>query len=243
MTTQTSFSFGAMIKSGYNLFKNHAKFIILAGIATVVVQLLLQLIQNGAQMNRGGFFIELIVTLFVAFVGLVIFIGWSKTYLKISRGEGATWNTLKSEPTLWLRFIKTYLWYIAYFIGYAVATTIVFIILAIIGFATGINWLALVGSILGGVAFIVTAVYFKVRYWFINYVILDNPDMHSRDTFKHAGLLTKGSLFQLFGFMVVLGLLNLLGIICLVAGLLVTIPTGELAKAKSYGYLKEKYSA
>ena len=232
-----------MIKSGYNLFKNHAKFIILAGIATIIVQSLLQLIQSGARMNREGFFLEFIVTIFVALVGLVISIGWSKVFLKISRGDGANWNTFKSEPALWLKFIKTYLWYIGYFIAYTLAASILFIIITIIGITTGTFWLGIVGAILAGIAFVGVAIYFKVRYWFLNYVILDNPEMRSRDTFKHAGLLTKGSLFQLFGFMVVLGLLNLLGLICLVVGLLVTIPTGEIAKAKTYEFLKEKYSA
>ncbi len=243
MTTQTSFSFGAMIKSGYNLFKNHAKFIILAGLATALVQILLQLIQSGAQTNRGGMLISLIVGLFVTLIGIVITIGWSKVFLKLSRGEGATWNTFKSEPALWIQFIKAYLWYIGYLIAYEAAAVIIFVIIAIIGFTTGINWLAIVGSILGGVAFVIVAVYFKVRYWFMNYVILDNPDMQSRSAFKHAGVITKGSELQLFGFMIVLGLVNLLGLICLVVGLAVSIPTAKLAEVKAYEYLKEKYSA
>jgi len=243
MTTQTSFSFGAMIKSGYQLFKNHAKFIILAGLTTFIVQMLLQLIQNGAQMSRGGFIIDIIVTIFVGLIGLVITIGWSKVFLKIGRGNGATWNDFKSEPVVWLKFIKAYLWYFAYFIAYVFVASIIFIILAIIGLVANIHWLVIVGTILGAIAFVVVSVYFGIRYKFMKYVILDNPEMRSRDMFKHAGLITKGSLIQLFGFTITLGFLNLLGLICLVVGLLVTIPTSKIAEVKVYEYLKEKYIA
>ncbi len=243
MTTQTSFSFGAMIKSGYQLFKNHAKFIILAGLVTFIVEILLQLIQNGAQMSRGGFIVNMIVTFFVGIIGLIISIGWSKALLKIGRGNGATWNDFKSEPVVWLKFIKAYLWYFAYFIAYAFIASIAFIILAIIGFAANVHWLTLVGTILGTIAFVAVSIYFSTRYKFMKFVVLDNPLMRSRDMFKHAGLITKGSLIQLFGFTITLGFLNLLGLICLVVGLLVTIPTSKIAEVKVYEYLKEKYTA
>ncbi len=237
MNTQTSFSFGAMITSGYHLFKKHTKFIILAGLATVIVQILLQLIQNGARMNRGGF-IEILTMFFVGLIGLLIAIGWSKVFLKLTRNQVALWNDFKSEPKLWLVFIKTYLWYLAYFLAFAIAAVIIFALLAIIGFSTGITWLAITGIILGVIAFIVITVYFKVRYWFTDYVILDNQGLASHDIFKKSGSLTKGAFFKLFGFMIVLGLVNLLGLICLVVGLFVTIPTTKLAEVKLYEYLK-----
>jgi hypothetical protein len=232
-----------MIKSGYHLFKSHAKFIILAGLATVVVQLLLQLIQDGAQTNRGGMLVGLIVGLFVALIGIIITIGWSKVLLKISRGEGAVWNDFKSQPALWLRFIKGYLWYIGYFVVYAVVASIIFIIIAVIGLATHIGWLSTLGLVLGAVAFVLVSIYFSIKYQFLKYVILDNPEMRSRDTFRRAGAITKGSLVQLLGFAIVLGLVNLLGLICIVIGLIVSIPTTKIAQVKVYDFLKEKYSA
>ncbi len=232
-----------MIKSGFNLFKNHATFLISAGLATVVVQILLKLIQNGAQTNRGGFFLNLIVGLFVTLIGIIITIGWAKVFLKISRGNGSVWNDFKSAPTLWLRFIKGYLWYIAYFVASTVVASIVFVILAVIGFTTNVMWLATLGTVLGIIALAGVSIYFSVRYQFLKYVIIDNPEMHSRETFKRAGALTKGSLLQLLGFAIVLGLVNLLGLICIVIGLFATIPTTKIAQTKVYDYLKEKYSA
>jgi uncharacterized membrane protein len=60
--------------------------------------------------------------------------------------------------------------------------------------------------------------------------------------FKKAGAFTKGNLLQLLGFNIVTGLVNMLGLICLVVGLAVTIPTTKLAQVKVYEYLKEKHS-
>lgn len=232
-----------MIKSGYTLFKNHAKFIILAGLATTLVQILLQLIQSGAQTNRDGIFMGLIVGLFVVLIGLIITIGWSKVLLKISRGDGAAWNTFKSEPSLWIRFIKAYLWYIGYFIVYTVVASLVFAIITIIGFTANILWLGTTGAILGVIAFVLVSIYFTTRYQFLRYVILDNPEMRSRDTFRRAGAITKGSIIQLIGFAIILGFTNFLGFICLVVGLAVSIPTTKIAQVKVYEYLKEQYSA
>jgi hypothetical protein len=132
MTTQTSFSFNAMIKSGYQLFKNHAKFIISAGLVTVIIQVLLQLIQNGAKMEHGNFIIQILATLFVTLIGLIVSIGWAKVFLKLTKGDGANWNDFKSESALWLKFIKVYIWYALYFIAYAFVASILFITLPLL---------------------------------------------------------------------------------------------------------------
>ena len=243
MTTQTSFSFSAMLKSGYQLFKHHAKFIILAGFATAVVQLMLQLIQIGAKAGRGNLVIGVLATLFVTLIGIIISIGWAKVLLKLAKGDGASWNDFKSEPSLWLKFIKVYIWYFGYFTLYVFVTVILFGIIAVLGKILGINWLHMVGSILAIAAFVLTAIYFTVRYQFLKYAILDYPELHSREVFKKAGNITKPALLQLFGFNVVMGLTNLLGLICLVVGLIVSIPTTKIAEVKVYEYLKEKHSA
>jgi hypothetical protein len=232
-----------MLKSGYQLFKHHAKFIILAGLATGVVQLLLQLIQNGAKAGRGNFVIEILATLFVTLVGIIVSIGWAKVFLKIARGNGAVWNDFKSEPMLWLKFIKVYIWYIGYLVGYVFIAVVLFGIIAVLGKILGITWLHILGSVLSVISFVVAATYFTVRYQFLKYTILDYPELRSREVFKRAGMITKSSLLQLFGFNVTMALVNLLGLVCLVVGLIVSIPTTKIAEVKVYDYLKEKYSA
>ena len=228
-----------MIKSGYHLFKNHAKFIILAGIATALAQLALQLIQSASQLNRGGG--SLLASLFVGLIGLIITIGWAKVLLKLVRGDGANWNDFKSQPEVWLRFIKAYLWYIGYMVAYGFIIALPFIIITIIGFFTN-DIVLTVGVILLSTALVVTAIYFGVRYQFLKYIVLDYPDTRSHDLFKKAGAITKGNLVQLLGFGIILGLVNLLGFICLVVGLAVTLPTTKLAQVKVYEYLKEKHT-
>lgn len=239
MTTHQSFSMGAMIKEGFSLFKKHAKFLVLAGLATFFIQLVLQL----ASMGRAGFFGDLVINLVVAFIGILITVGWTKVFLSIIRAGNTSWSTFKTEPSVWLRFIKTYLWYIAYFVAYTIIAAFVFIVVAVVGLIAGIPLLAFIGGTLSAITFVIVAIYFAVRYRFLKYMVLDYPELSSRNILRKSGAITKGSFWKILGFAIVLGLINLLGIICLVVGLLVTVPATHLAETKLYEFLKAKHSA
>jgi hypothetical protein len=244
MNTTNTFSNRQMIKAGWHIFKSHWKFIWLAGLATAIIQIVLQLIQNSANSNVGKHLIfSLIVFIFVFVIGIIITLGWSKVLLALVRSTPATWNTFKTEPNVWLQYIKVMLWYIGYFIMYAIIAALPGIILLIIGQAASVQVLTLIGTICFAIAFTVTAIYFATKYQFARYVVLDHPELSSRNIFRKSGALTKGILWKLFGFSIVLGLVNLLGLICIVIGLAFTIPATKLAQVKVYEYLKEKHSA
>jgi glucan phosphoethanolaminetransferase (alkaline phosphatase superfamily) len=233
MNTQT-FSIKEMLSASWHLFKANKRFIISAAAVTIVVNFLLQIIQS----NSGT-----LGALFTLFITILITIGWAKIFLGIVSNESVSWNTFKSEPVVWLRFIKTYVWYILYIIGYSVVVLIIPTIITIIGLATGIDAMVVVGVILGSTAFVFVNIYFGVRYQFLRFAVLEYSDLRSRDIFKKAGALTDGNFWKLFLFGMVLGLVNILGFICLVVGLFATIPTTKLAQTKVYHYLKSKHSA
>jgi hypothetical protein len=243
MNTHASFSFSAMISSGWETFKRHWKFIILAGIATAIVEIALRIIQNGVGQGRGNWLIDLIAMLFIILVSIIITVGWSKVMLSLVRSGHTTWSTFKSEPVVWVRYVKAYLWYAAYMIGWTVLTVLPGAILTVIGLAADVQALIVIGVILGSIALVLTAIYFGIRYQFLRYVIIDYPELSGRNLFKKAGAITKGSLLQLLGFGVVVGLVNLLGLICIVVGLVVTVPATKLATVKVYNYLKEHHAA
>jgi uncharacterized membrane protein len=236
------FSFGAMIKSGWHTFKTHWKLIWLAGFATAIIQAILQMIQSSANNDSGEHkLFSILAVIFVFLIGLIIKLGWSKVFLGFVRSHTVTWNTFKTDPNVWLKYIKVMLWYIGYMIMYMIGGAVIGFILIIIGKLAGSQIVTVIGTVLAVIAFIVVAIYFSVKYQFTNYAVLDYPELSSRNVFRKSGALTKGNFWRLFGFAIVLALFNILGLICLVIGLAFTIPTSKIAMTKVYEFLKEKH--
>lgn len=230
MNTQ-SFSFKEMLSGAWQLFKTHKRFIILASIATIVVNILLQIIQS----NSGT-----LGMLFAVFISILLTIGWAQVYMTLIQNQSVSWNTFKSAPPVWLRFAKTYLWYIAYLIGYSLIVLVIPTIITIIGLVTANDALTVIGVISGSTAFVGVSIYFGVRYQFLKFSVLEHDTIASREIFKQSGLLTKGNFWKLFLFGMVLGLVNIVGLLCLGIGLFASIPTTKLAQAKVYFYLKSR---
>ena len=246
---KTSFSIGGLIKSAWRILKNNLGFIILSGIATAIIEIALNIIQNSSQRGlttgvHGGFgalIVVLLTTIFVVLVGIIVSIGWTKVMLHLTRSGSAHANDFKTAPAIWVRYIKAYIWYIAYLIAYVFGAVIIFVIMASIGTAAHIGLLSAIGVTLGCIAGLAMGIYFSIRYQFLPYVILDYPDLSPTDMLKKASTLSKGSLVQLLGFAIILGLINLLGLICIVLGLIITIPLTKIAHAGAYQYLKERH--
>ncbi|MDB4983873.1 MAG: hypothetical protein JWM20_52 [Patescibacteria group bacterium] len=228
-----------MISSGWATFKKHWKFIILASIATAIIQIALQVLQRGSE--RGGSILVLVMAIIVTLIGIVIALGWARVILSLNRHDKADFETFKTSAPTWLRLIKTAIWYVLYFLMYAVICVLPFAIITLIGVLTAVDAVTIVGVILASAAFVLLACYFGLKYQFIYFTVLDYPNLRSKAIFKKAGEITKGSLLNLLGFGVVTGLLNILGLVCLVVGLAVTIPVTKLAQAKVYDFLKEKH--
>lgn len=92
-------------------------------------------------------------------------------------------------------------------------------------------------SVLFILPFALGAVYFGIKYGFYSYPITDHH-ANAIDSLRISSELTKG--IKLIGFGIVLGLINVLGALALVVGLLLTIPTTLLAMAHVYRQLSPK---
>ena len=237
----TSFSSKEVIRSSWQIFKKNWRFIFLAGIATVVVEILLQLVQKGAQ--RSGAIIDLIAAVFVIIIGIIVSIGWSKVLLLLTRTNHATWTDFESDAPVWLRYFKTAIWLGLYMIGYMIVAVIPFGIIALIGFLTHVKILAMIGGILAYIAFIAVLLFVAIRYQFYRYAVIDYPGFRSKAIFKKSGEITKGHFWKLVVFNLVLALMNLVGLLCLGVGLIITIPVSKLASTKVYEILKQRSTA
>jgi hypothetical protein len=95
-------------------------------------------------------------------------------------------------------------------------------------------------SIVGGVILlIVPGIIFAVALGMYPYFIVDK-EMGPLESLKASRALTRGSRWQLFVFGFVIGLLNIAGALCLLVGLLWTIPTSSIAMAYVYDQLSKK---
>lgn len=95
---------------------------------------------------------------------------------------------------------------------------------------------SIIYAILVGVGFIlliVPGVIFGIKYHFYSYLIVDK-NMGPLEALKKSGEITKGAKWQLFLLGLACGLVNLVGLLALGIGLLITVPVTMLAYAHVY---------
>lgn len=104
-------------------------------------------------------------------------------------------------------------------------------------------WKYLGGSILyaltivvGLVLLIVPGIIFALMFMFTTFIVIDRG-LGPVDAMSESHRLTRGHKWQLFGFLLLLLLINVLGLIALVVGLLVSIPVSTLAFVHAYRVL------
>lgn len=94
-----------------------------------------------------------------------------------------------------------------------------------------------IGVIVGLILFILPGIYFSLISMFSIFAFLDS-DRTPMEAFQESRRITKGHLLELFLFALALLLLNILGAIALLVGLLVTIPISLLATVHAYRSLE-----
>ncbi len=85
----------------------------------------------------------------------------------------------------------------------------------------------------GLILLIIPGIIWAIQFCFYDYLIVDRG-FGPVDALKKSSEITKGVKLDLFVFGMLLGIINLLGFICLVVGLFVTIPTTMVAMAFVY---------
>lgn len=91
-------------------------------------------------------------------------------------------------------------------------------------------------TILGAIFFIVPGVYFALKYFFAPYLVADR-NLTVSEAMKLSSKMTKRIKLKLLGLGILAMLINLVGLLALGVGLLVTIPTTYLALAYVYDAL------
>ena len=88
---------------------------------------------------------------------------------------------------------------------------------------------------IGLILLVVPGIYFAIRFQYFGYLIADK-NLGPIQAFKESTQLTVGVKWGLFKFGFLLGLINILGFLALIVGLILTIPTSMVAN----GYMFRK---
>ena len=162
-----------------------------------------------------------------------------------------TWFTLAAEENVWLRFLAGV---IEFLVGAIIGMGWIRIALMITRgepveaadvFRTGRYLVAyIIGSLLFGCMFaiglvllIIPGIWVALTFGFFSWVIV-NHDVDAIAALGRSADLTKGHKWDLLGFFVVLFLLNILGLIVFIVGVLVTAAISLLATAYVYRRLE-----
>ncbi len=96
--------------------------------------------------------------------------------------------------------------------------------------ATLLTGLAIV---VGLILLIVPGIILMLMFMFVMFIVIDRG-LGPVEAMKESARITRGYKWQLLGFVVVLALINLVGMLALVVGLLVSVPVTSLAFAHAY---------
>ncbi len=85
----------------------------------------------------------------------------------------------------------------------------------------------------GVILLIIPGIIWGIKFWFFDYFVIDKK-LGPIEALKQSSAITRGARWQLLGFFIVMGLINLLGALSFLVGLFITIPVTMLAIAFVY---------
>lgn len=136
------------------------------------------------------------------------------------------------SPRRVLRFFALFSFYVlpALLVGLTMA-------ILVVGAASGSASVTIFGLVLT-LMFLIPSLYVAVRFKFFAYIVTEHEHSSVRDLLMMTYKLTEGHFWQLFCFLLLAALFNLLGLLLFGVGLAVTIPTTVFASAHLYDRLK-----
>lgn len=231
------FTSSASLSVAWKAFASHWKFIVPATFATAVTIILLQVISKSVERQP---LLSLIIAIIVTIAGIAITLGWTNISMQLVRGHGANWRDFKTDKKSWVYYFLARLIYGFFTVA---AMILIFIPFFLLFISAGSGVSLIIIGILAGIAGFALLVWLTIRYMFISFVAIDHPNMGAWDMLKESVKLGKGHMLDLFGFGLLLLLINIVGLLLFVVGLLVAVPVSKIAVAHVYEQLKKKHSA
>jgi hypothetical protein len=217
------------VRFGWSVVRSHSGLVFKVMLTLFVLQMANGLLDNSFIQTLPGGLLSFALTV----IGFFVSTGFLLIMLRLAKGEAATYRMLYPNWRVVLKLFGASL-----LVGLIVLLPLLGVALAV-GIAAAFDQAA--GYLAAGVlilAALVALVYLAVTYSLVRFAVLDG--MKIRESLKASARFTEGTKWKLLGFGVVLALINLLGLLALVVGLLVTVPLSTAAAAKVYLTLKAR---
>ncbi|MDB5225208.1 MAG: hypothetical protein JWL87_160 [Candidatus Adlerbacteria bacterium] len=237
------FSIKESVVFGWHKVKAHSGLVFGVVVTMILFQFFSSAIQSALEDSGPAFFLASVV---FSVVSIVLGAGMTVIFLRLARGDHAHYRDLVPKLGLvWKYFCSGLLAGLISFLPLLVGGLLALGILVATGsvnFSEG-PWqgsvVAVVAAALIGVVALVGAFYLSLRYSMSRLAVIDGAGII--ESIDKSSKLTHGVKGQLVLFILALIGLNLLGLLALVVGLLVTIPITAFAFAHVYLKLKSHH--
>jgi hypothetical protein len=91
---------------------------------------------------------------------------------------------------------------------------------------------------IGLILFVIPGLYLAVRFKMYPYVLIENENATLKELIKMTSKLTYGHFWKVLGFLIALSILNIVGAMVFLVGLVITVPVSIFATAHVYEKLK-----
>lgn len=229
------FTSSTSLSAAWKAFASHWKFLVPTTIATAIILIVLRIATRALENH---WLPMLIVTVISIIAGVAITLGWTNITMRLVRSHSVALHDFKTNKKSWGHYFLARIIYGVFTVA-AMILILIPVLLLIIS-AGSIIPLVIIG-IIAGIVGLVLFVWLGIRYMFISYVAVDHPNMGAWDMLKESAKLGKGHMVDLFGFGLLLLLVNIVGFLVILVGLLVTVPLSKIAVAHVYEQLKKKH--
>lgn len=216
-------------------------------LGVVLALFALQVVSSMVEKTLEGTVIGFAASLILAALGVVLGCGMTLIFLRLAKGEHAQFSDIvPSIAVVWKYFCSSLLVGVISFLPLMAGSLLALIVLVSTGsinFSEGLHnqanpgVLALAGVIVA-VALAYTA-YLSLRFSMAKLVVLERGEIV--ESLRQSTTLTHGVKWRLVLLVLALAGLNILGLLALVVGLLVTVPMSMFAFAHVYLKLKARH--
>ncbi|WP_027339089.1 hypothetical protein [Halonatronum saccharophilum] len=227
--SEVKFYVDGAISFGWKLFKENWGFLIGVFIINLLIIIIPEFFIEAMLISNVGLF--LIVNLLHLFVIYMVEIGYLKILITLARGEGDRLEVME--------LFRNYHLFFKYFVGillYGLIVAIGVVTPIIISILFVSDLIFFFGVVLGVIIGIILA----IKFFFVDYFIVDQ-ELGPLEALERSAEVTEEIKGELFLFMIVILLINIVGALVLLLGLLVTVPVTGLAMAYVYCKLNEDY--
>lgn len=235
-----AFSIKESIVFGWHKVKAHSGLVFGVVITMFALQIASSIVEKGLRDTALG----ALASVALAVLGIVLGAGATLIFLKLAKGEHARYgNIIPPAQLIWKYFCASVLTGLISFLPLmagALASLALLLSTGSINFSEGApiaghEWAFAVAAVIMAVAFCFT-VYLAIRYLMARLAVLDGAEILG--SLSKSAAMTHGAKGHLLLLMLAMLGLNILGLMALVVGLLVSIPVSALALAHVYLKLK-----